>query len=69
MDRWTRPTCAVCKKPVDAMRTWTDEARKDDVFEVYCHGQMEVTRLPLRMQAEASKIEFGFAFTTKELKL
>ena len=56
------PICKQCNKPVERMHSWEDAVRQEDVFVVYCHGETEVSRLTHRLQVQANRIDFGFAF-------
>lgn len=58
------PTCAVCRRPVERMERYRDEANHQDVFVAYCHGASEVTAISDKLIAEARVIEVGEAFAS-----
>lgn len=68
MTTFPRITCAVCKKPVEAIEWWDDYARDDRAVQVYCHGATDQMRIDFRRLSSAdldalSQAE-GVAFTT-----
>lgn len=58
------PRCAVCKKPVDRMRTIPDSARRQFVFVVECHGETQTVTMTGE-EVEARRLAgFGEAFSS-----
>lgn len=64
-----RPSCAVCKRPVDCVTAWRDEARCVTVYVAECHGAKQRSTLTDEQLAKAGPygITYGYAFTTPEL--
>lgn len=57
----SRPSCAVCGRPVDRMTEEEDDFVGEVVFRAYCHGQVEKIALPMN-DARLKSIAFGTAF-------
>ena len=57
------PFCAVCQKPVDEVRCWYDEMRRQRVYEARCHGAVERCELTdYTLAMVEGNLRFGEAF-------
>lgn len=57
----SRPTCAVCGRPVERMTEEEDDFGGEVIFRAYCHGQVDKIALPMN-DACLKSISFGTAF-------
>lgn len=57
-----RPTCAVCRRPVDSFLEVEDSFLGVVRFTVRCHGETESVSLPIEGPDAVRSIDFGRAF-------
>ena len=55
------PTCAVCRKPVDRLESIDNPRDNEIVYVAHCHGEREVTRVPMKMLMQAETVTLGTA--------
>lgn len=56
------PRCFICKKPVEAFAKMKTGASRMVEFKAWCHGQVDVIRVPFELVQYSDSIEFGDAF-------
>lgn len=65
----SRPTCAVCNKPVDEMREEEDPSFRRVTFIARCHGRTERVTLEEDAARSIKIMGFGFAFSSAPRQL
>lgn len=59
--------CAVCHKPVEKIEHMQHPMTRHDVYVVHCHGATEQTTLSMVDIIQATEIQGGVAFSTKQI--
>lgn len=60
----TRPTCAVCGRPVESFTEEEDDVIGEVIFVARCHGRREVQRAP-GIVVGSCAVSFGLAFASE----
>lgn len=61
-----RIDCALCNKEVDTVECFFDGEDRTVNFRAYCHGDVDVCKLPADI--DMRQLQQGTAFTTKKLE-
>jgi hypothetical protein len=64
-----KPTCAVCRQPVEQLLEERDEFLGRVVFTAVCHGQRERVRVDEEALEDARSVGFGVAFASSPRQL
>lgn len=64
---WCEIYCDVCKRHVEKIEEWRDEATITTAIRVYCHGDSEEMRMDDKFSSQLKENAKGIAFKRKEL--
>jgi hypothetical protein len=59
------PTCAICNKPVESMKSLYNPNSMAKQFFVFCHGESEAVTLSDEYIENCDSVRFGQAFIDK----